>query len=95
MHSCVNGGIRIPHYVTSDGTCLLQDMWSHLESKLTNILCNAFVAMFEENPKVKEKFYSGLNADVKKIKNGERTFGKCHTLISVFFLVKATDFYEF
>ena len=50
-------------------------MWSHLESKLTSILCNAFVAMFEENPKVKEKFYSGLAAaaasDARKAKNGE------------------------
>ena len=52
----------------------MQDMWSHLESKLTSILCNAFVAMFEENPKVKEKFYSGLSAagsDARKVKNGE------------------------
>ena len=49
-------------------------MWSHLESKMTSILCNAFVAMFEENPKVKEKFYSGLSAaasDARKVKNGE------------------------
>ena len=63
-------------------------MWSHLESKLTSILCNAFVAMFEENPKVKEKFYSGLSAaaaasDARKVKNGEN-FPQGHLSISVF-----------
>ena len=58
-------------------------MWSHLESKLTNILCNAFVAMFEEDRKVKEKFYSGLNteSDVRKVKNGEQGL-----LISMFLI---------
>ena len=50
-------------------------MWSHLESKLSGILCSAFVAMFEENPGVREKFYSGITAggsdDVGRVKNGE------------------------
>ena len=50
-------------------------MWSHLESKLSGILCSAFVAMFEENPGVKEKFYSGIStgagSDVGMVKNGE------------------------
>ena len=52
-------------------------MWSHLESKLSGILCSAFVAMFEENPGVKEKFYSGIStgagSDVGMVKNGENT----------------------
>ena len=51
-------------------------MWSHLESKLSGILCAAFVAMFEENPGVKEKFYSGIGSgagsDVGMAKNGEQ-----------------------
>ena len=51
-------------------------MWSHLESKLSGILCSAFVAMFEENPGVREKFYSGISAgagpDLGKAKNGEQ-----------------------
>ena len=49
-------------------------MWSHLESKLSGILCSAFVAMFEENPGVREKFYYGITAggsDVGRVKNGE------------------------
>ena len=49
-------------------------MWSHLESKLSGILCGAFVAMFEENPGVREKFYSGIStggSDIGRNKNGE------------------------
>ena len=48
-------------------------MWPHLEGKLNIILESAFLTMFAENPKIKEKFFDNFHLEVElKGKAGER-----------------------
>jgi hypothetical protein len=39
-------------------------MWSHLEKKLNTILTDAFLALFKDNPDIKDKFFGNFHLEI-------------------------------
>ena len=53
----------------------LQETWAYMEMYMDNILHEAFVNMFQENPELKEKFVSSIE------KNGRRRKYICNLIL--------------
>ena len=51
---------------------LFQDTWPHLRSHIEQICTDAFLAMFEDNPDVKDKFYDFRDYTVEDLKKPEQ-----------------------
>lgn len=55
---------------------LFQDTWPHLRSHIEQICTDAFLAMFEDNPDVKDKFYDFRDYTVEDLKKPEQQMGQ-------------------
>ena len=61
---------------------VLQDTWPHLRAHVETICLDSFMAMFEDNPDVKDKFFQFRDYTIEDLKKPEHQLGK--TIWSLF-----------